>query len=679
MSYTINNTSGGTIATVQDGTINTTALDITLIGKNFSGYGEYLNENYVKLLENFASGTAPTAPTTGEIWYDSTNKLPKVYTGTAWKNIGSATAAASSPGAPNQGDLWYDTTNKQLRVYNPAATPPGWDLIGPDYTTAQGLSGQAVMTIPDSSTTHIVVYFYCAGTITAILSKDATFTPVPSIAGFTTIKPGLNFNDTLSAKVADSELLDGLDNTSFMRTNANTSTNGNLAITISTASTNITTGALKVAGGAGIVGDVNVGGSISATSVTGTLTTANQSAITTVGTLGSLNVTGAIAAGGALSGTTLSLSGGITLSGAVSGVSTLTASSVAGTLTTPAQSNITSVGTLSSLNVTSGITAGGAISGGSVSGSTLTGTISTASQTNITAVGTLSSLAVGGTITGSALYSASGNLVLSTNSARVVSSSSVTVTSSVASDNTSTGALMVTGGAVVGGSFRAGALYSDNLYYANGVAYTSGSGTVSSGTATRLAFYSATGTALQDTGANLTWSTATNTLAVVGNLSVRNITTTSNNSYDIGASGAVYANVWATTFRGTTTQAQYADLAEIYDTDEEYAVGTVIIVGGDCEVTACTTDSNVSVAGVISEKPGLLMNDKGRGQAIALRGKVPVLIVGAITRGDLIVTSAERGCGRSAGTAPEFKAVAFAIALESNESDSVKSVMSLIL
>ena len=671
MSYTINNTSGGTIATVQDGTINTTALDITLIGKNFSGYGEYLNENYVKLLENFASGTAPTAPTTGEIWYDSTNKLPKVYTGTAWKNIGSATAAASSPGAPNQGDLWYDTTNKQLRVYNSAAT--AWDLIGPDYTTAQGLSGQAVMTIPDSSTTHIVVYFYCAGTITAILSKDATFTPVPSIAGFTTIKPGLNFNDTLSAKVADSELLDGLDSTSFMRTDANTSTSGNLAITSSTVSTNSTTGALKVTGGAGIVGNVNVGGSISATSVTGTLTTANQSAITTVGTLGSLNVTGAIAAGGALSGTTLSLSG------AVSGVTTLTASSVAGTLTTPAQANITSVGTLSSLNVTSGITAGGAISGGSVSGSTLTGTISTASQTNITAVGTLTSLAVSGTITGSALSSASGNLVLSTTSARVVTSSAVTVTSSVASDNTSTGALMVTGGAVVGGSFRAGALYSDNLYYANGVAYTSGSGTVSSGTATRLAFYSATGTALQDTGANLTWSTATNTLAVVGNLSVRNITTTSNNLYDIGASGTAYANVWATTFRGTTTQAQYADLAEIYDTDEEYAVGTVIIVGGACEVTACTTDSNVSVAGVISEKPGLLMNDKGRGQAIALRGKVPVLIIGAITRGDLIVTSAERGCGRSAGTAPEFKAVAFAISLESNESDSVKPVMSLIL
>ena len=671
MSYTINNTSGGTIATVQDGTINTTALDITLIGKNFSGYGEYLNENYVKLLENFASGTAPTAPTTGEIWYDSTNKLPKVYTGTAWKNIGSATAAASSPGAPNQGDLWYDITNKQLRAYNSAAT--AWDLIGPDYTTAQGLSGQSVMTISDSVTNHIVVYFYCAGTITAILSKDTTFTPIPSIAGFSNIKPGLNFNDTLSAKVADSDLLDGLDSTSFMRTDANTSTSGNLAITSSTASTNSTTGALKVTGGAGIVGNVNVGGSISATSVTGTLTTANQSAITTVGTLGSLNVTGAIAAGGALSGTTLSLSG------AVSGVTTLTASNVAGTLTTPAQANITSVGTLSSLNVTSGITAGGAISGGSVSGSTLTGTISTASQTNITAVGTLTSLAVSGTITGSALSSASGNLVLSTTSARVVTSSAVTVTSSVASDNTSTGALMVTGGAVVGGNFRAGSLYSDNLYYANGVAYTSGSGTVSSGTATRLAFYSATGTVLQDTGANLTWATATNTLAVVGNLSVRNITTTSNNSYDIGASGAVYANVWATTFRGTTTQAQYADLAEIYDTDEEYAVGTVIVVGGDCEVTACTTDSNVSVAGVISEKPGLLMNDKGRGQAIALRGKVPVLIIGAITRGDLIVTSAERGCGRSAGTAPEFKAVAFAIALESNESDSVKSVMSLIL
>ena len=87
MSYTVTTTAGVTLASVADGTVNTTSVSLTLIGKNYAGYGIFLNENYVKLLENFYNSTAPSAPLPGQLWYDSTNSILKVYTGSIWKPV----------------------------------------------------------------------------------------------------------------------------------------------------------------------------------------------------------------------------------------------------------------------------------------------------------------------------------------------------------------------------------------------------------------------------------------------------------------------------------------------------------------------------------------------------------------------------------------------------------------
>jgi hypothetical protein len=487
MSYTITKTAGGTVATVTDGSLDTTTLDIALIGKNYTNYGQSLNENFVKMLENFANTTQPSQPMTGQFWYDSGNKLPKVYTGTAWKNIGSATADGSAPTGANVGDLWYDTTNKQLKTYNGS----GWDLIGPDWTGDLGLYsagyrfGQEVAKVSDGVTTHAVVNINAGGQVVAIFSGDAAFTPSPAITGFATIEPGLNLNSTLNAKVANADLLDGLDSTQFMRSDTNTGTSGNLAITNATASTSSSTGALKVSGGAGVSGNVYAGGNIVATgnltgtNISGTLSTAAQPNVTSVGTLTGLTVSG-----------------------------TATATTLAGTLSTAAQPNVTSLGTLTSLAVT------GNVAAGNLSGTSIVGTLTTAAQTNITSLGTLSSLTVSGNIASGNLSagivtSASGTLTLTpATTLQITKSTSITDTTDAAS--LSTGALVVSGGVAVQGKLRANiGLYTDNLYYANGVAYGSSSGTVNSGTANRLAYYVSTGAAVSQTPTNLTYDGTT--------------------------------------------------------------------------------------------------------------------------------------------------------------------------
>ena len=193
MAYTVTTTAGATIATVADGTVNTTATSITLIGKNYAGYGIFLNENYIQHLENFSNSTPPNAPLTGQLWYDNVNDILKVYNSQTnqWKPISSSISQSTAPSAAVSvtGDIWWDTTNAQLKVWSGSA----WITIGPSYTSTAGTSGAVVETILDtSSASHVVVKFYISNSAIAILSKDATFTPQTAISGFSTIIPGLN-------------------------------------------------------------------------------------------------------------------------------------------------------------------------------------------------------------------------------------------------------------------------------------------------------------------------------------------------------------------------------------------------------------------------------------------------------------------------------------------------------
>jgi hypothetical protein len=134
MAYTINLTDGTVFATIADGTINT-ASSMTLVGKNYAGYGEFLDENFIHLLENSSNLTAPGSPLTGQLWWDKTNTLLKVYSGTGgWKNIGSATASGTQPDPSVIGDLWYDTGTQQLKVCSVAGNPGTFIVVGPGYS-----------------------------------------------------------------------------------------------------------------------------------------------------------------------------------------------------------------------------------------------------------------------------------------------------------------------------------------------------------------------------------------------------------------------------------------------------------------------------------------------------------------------------------------------------------------
>jgi hypothetical protein len=231
MAYTINLTDGTIFATIADGTINTSSSMI-LVGKNYAGYGEFLDENFIHLLENGSNTTAPGAPLTGQLWWDKANSLMKVYTGTAFKTISAATASATAPTGNVTGDIWWDTVNQQLKVWNGSS----FVLVGPASSSGQGTSGAIVETVTDNvAVDHVVIKLYVANTIVGIISKDATFTPQVAISGFATISPGIQLSSTVSNNLfrgtaTDSESLGGLLSTSFLRSDANDTTSGTLGI-----------------------------------------------------------------------------------------------------------------------------------------------------------------------------------------------------------------------------------------------------------------------------------------------------------------------------------------------------------------------------------------------------------------------------------------------------------------
>ena len=230
MAYTINLTDGTIFATIADGTINTSS-SMTLVGKNYAGYGEFLDENFIHLLENSSNTTAPSAPLTGQLWWDKANNLLKVYNGTTFKVISASTASATAPTSNVTGDLWYDTSTELLKVY----TGSSWLTVGPSVT--DGTGAQASTIIDNLSVSHDVIEFTVADSLVAIISKDAAFTPLSPVSGFSTIRPGLQLSTLVGSEVplfqgtaTNAQLLDSLDSTDFMRATANTSTSGTLAV-----------------------------------------------------------------------------------------------------------------------------------------------------------------------------------------------------------------------------------------------------------------------------------------------------------------------------------------------------------------------------------------------------------------------------------------------------------------
>jgi hypothetical protein len=233
MSYTINLTDGTIFAVIPDGTLNTDS-SMYLVGQNFENYGQYIDSNFIHLLENSANATAPLAPLTGQLWWDSSASSLKVFNGSAFKVVSSTTASATAPVSNIQGDLWYDTVNQQLKIW----TGDSWLIVGPAYSALTGLSGAIVDTITDmGNNSHVVVKMYVNNVIVGIISRDAMFTPQTPISGFAKVYPGFTMASALIGGVSpvfqgtastanNSSLLDGLSSSQFLRRNSNDSTTG---------------------------------------------------------------------------------------------------------------------------------------------------------------------------------------------------------------------------------------------------------------------------------------------------------------------------------------------------------------------------------------------------------------------------------------------------------------------
>ena len=239
MAYKLNNTFGTLLVTLEDGTIDTATTDLTLFGKGYAGFGEKLNENFIKVLENFNNTSSPVNKQQGQLWFDKTNKQINVYTGDKWKPVGSTTNSATSPSNAVQGDLWFDTSNNQLYVY----TGSVWTLIGPTSVAGSGVTQVVTETVLDNTGVYrSILKLVTQDTVVGVVSNLA-FTPSASdtngaaliSAGFANVAQGVQLSSTVSnakfrGTATDSDALGGVAVANFLRSDQNDSTTGHLEI-----------------------------------------------------------------------------------------------------------------------------------------------------------------------------------------------------------------------------------------------------------------------------------------------------------------------------------------------------------------------------------------------------------------------------------------------------------------
>lgn len=232
MAYIINNSRGQIIAVVEDGTINTTATSLTLVGKNYTPYGQLNLENTVYGLENFANSTPPVNPIEGQLWYNISEEQMYAFSGEEWKPVSGMTVSTSEPSLdPRLGDLWFNPNTQQIEVYSPTDSGQGWvpvakvtvattaptgqvtgelyynttsdqlfvfdttwKLVGPEGVSGFPTTRWTSNTILDTdSVAHAVIRGIANGVTVAIVAAE-TFTILESQRpeGFISLVPGIN-------------------------------------------------------------------------------------------------------------------------------------------------------------------------------------------------------------------------------------------------------------------------------------------------------------------------------------------------------------------------------------------------------------------------------------------------------------------------------------------------------
>ena len=586
MAYQVDKFNGTFLTSVADGTIDTTT-DLRFVGKNYAGYGEVQNENFLHLLENFANTTSPPKVIAGQIWYDSGNKKLKFYDGTKFKAASGAETSDSAPGGLGIGDFWWDTAAKQLYAWSGAE----FILIGPEASPDLGTSGVVAQVVKDTgNTNHSILKVLAGGKTVGIVSQTA-FTinsTVNPIDDFTLVKKGFTLANTDANGISSNDYVYWGTSSNSLRLGgveaANFLQKGDVSFTetISFDDSGYTVGDQN-----DLLVYIRAGDEINVESLLG-------NPITFVVT----------------DGVTRNKSGEFTVSGF-----------------RPGSNNTYDLGetSLRWKDVYANDYYGDLT--GNVTGNTTgrhTGDLySNSNQKMIDAAAEEIGYS-GATLRGTLFGNVSGDLTGNAANATLLTSlaPSETVPSGVASIPVRNAS-----GNIIANQFVGIVDKADRLKIND------------SATDTDPDYKSAK-------------------------------TTPSNSSIAARtAAGDLRANL----FDGTATAARYADLAEKYLTDVDYETGTVVAVGGHREVTA-SKDGDKAI-GVISKSPAFMMNSHlSGGQYVALKGRVPVKVIGTISKGDRLVATNDGYARKS-----DSHADVFAIALEGSDVAEVKLIESVVL
>ena len=191
MPYQIDRYNGTPLVTVDDGTISNDKTSVKLVGKNYAGYGEIQNENFVFLMENFANAAPPANYLSGQIWFDSFNRKLKFNDGNQWRTTGGAEVGPTPPSGLTTGDFWWNTTTKQLYSYDGISE---YVLIGPQAVPGAGDTLMESVSVVDiEGNRHAIIKALVDGICIHIFSRDTFIldSEINPITGFSYIRNGL--------------------------------------------------------------------------------------------------------------------------------------------------------------------------------------------------------------------------------------------------------------------------------------------------------------------------------------------------------------------------------------------------------------------------------------------------------------------------------------------------------
>jgi hypothetical protein len=496
---------------------------------------------------------------------------------------------------------------------------------------------------------------------------------------------------------------------------------GQLLLSNTNAATSNVTGALQVKGGAGIVGNVYVqsnlfvGNNANVANLTvrgfhvgslyfsgGDTIFINGSPVQTAATAFNGGTVGLATTFACTTPSTSTVTGAVIISGGLgvagntnmSNLSLVNSgnvrANVQGNIFTSSQPYITSLGTLTGLTLSGQLNTNDISPNASNTYNLGTGTSDRWLKIwafDIDMSGSLTGGAVnstGGTHTGNLAINTSGAAALTTTTAvaelfntgastvRIGAAGTTEFDNNTKSVSTSTGAVVVAGGiAITTGNLYIGgsagnAIVATGQIWSNGVLETSSNS---------QAISTSTGALQVQGGASITQGN----LYIGGSggqaiVHTGDIVPSANVTFNLGG-----PTNWYNTFYGLATQAQYADLAENYAADADYQPGTVVVFGGNQEITVTQTFADTRVAGVISSNPAYLMNAAANGLPVALRGRVPVQVLGAVSKGDLLVTSSQSGFAQSVGQNNSYGSAVFAKSLTTDGSNGSKIIEAVIL